>query len=269
MSAAEAQSYENEVRSLSAQLEAAEARCHRAEEATNRTAQKLADEMVQQYKEEERRRRQQLQGVLNTLREENTDLTAKLEAAKWTRGVGEGIMSSATGTASSVAAGTKLRDVEHYWRERLRTAEQNWEAEVQSQAHQLQDLNRVLQEVTRTSQELQESLRHARSEKVSLEGEMARLQQELLLQEHHSSGIDGPLRAQLRDYERRHEALMAQVEAYGEENTRMQVNYEHDLQQTRRELERERVHSAELVQLYSNQIQSLHEQLSAATRHRL
>lgn len=304
---------------LHARLEAAEQRVRLTEQQVGVVAEARAAELVQGYRADERKRRAQFQATLDTLREENRDLTARLEAAArapamgvaatapsrslWPASAGEGDAAGprahlsegpAGGVASSGGAGAlvstselsrQVQSVEAYWRDRLRTAERHWEDEMERQCRQRREALDQVEELVRTVEQTQEELRYTRRQAARLREENTRLCAAAAAagSDSHTamavaaqpgaqtggSGALGPAEAQklrqaLREHQHREAALLAQVESYGEEATRVRLRSEAALEKAEQELAAERRRSTEMVKLYGSQLESLHRQLREA-----
>ncbi|TPP55293.1 Tubulin binding cofactor C family protein [Leishmania donovani] len=300
----EMDTHEREVAALHARLETADQQVRITEQQAVAAAEARAAELVQRYKADERKRRAQFQAALDTLREENRELTAKLEAVA--RAPAMGVLSATTcplrtssGDAATEARGNsiattsgplmasaaavsqaemtrQLQSIEGYWRDRLRTAERHWEDEMSRQTQQRREALDQVEELVRTVEQLQEELRYTRRQAARLREENIRL---CGAAQAASTGIVASLavpvapattsppeevsrlRKALREHQHKEAALLAQVESYGEEATRVRLRYEAALQKAERELAAERRRSTEMVKLYGSQLESLHHQL--------
>lgn len=195
------EAHTREVAALYVKLEVAEQRARIAEQQVSDAAEVRAAALVQAYKAEERKRRAQFQASLDVLRDENRDLTAKLEAAARAPAMGLHPSSSSTATATSLLpcgpAGTtaalrenatlaavvtseadvarQVQSVEAYWRDRLRNAERHWEDEMARQARQRREALDQVEELVRTVEQTQEELRYTRRQAARLREENTRL----------------------------------------------------------------------------------------------
>ncbi|CBZ25560.1 conserved hypothetical protein [Leishmania mexicana MHOM/GT/2001/U1103] len=305
----EMDTHEREVAALHARLEAADQQVRITELQAVAAAEARAAELVQGYKADERKRRAQFQAALDALREENRELTAKLEAAA--RAPAMGALSATTcplrtssGEAAAGARGNaivttsgplmtsasvvsqgemtrQLQSIEAYWRDRLRTAERNWEDEMSRQTQQRREALDQVEELVRTVEQLQEELRYTRRQAARLREENIRLCGVAQATSTGSvAGLAVPvapattpppeevsrLRKALREQQHKEAALLAQVESYGEEATRVRLRYEEALEKAERELAAERRRSTEMVKLYGSQLESLHHQLREGRR---
>ncbi|KEG15101.1 hypothetical protein DQ04_00191250 [Trypanosoma grayi] len=278
LSEVEKLSYHREVDNLRRQLERAEGMLT---ECKQRTEQELLDNMrplEESRREDERRHRQQFQEALSSLRIENDELTCRLKYME----------EQATLAAAQERDkfqnewSDRLAETERKWRERLRTAQQRWEESVDEHVREKHEALRQVQELAHTVEELKVTLLQEARERKWMEQE-----RDTLLAHHpriahdtlheHGEGecserrvdLDAEvlvLRNALKDAEGREGALMAQLEACGNEFAAQGVRLERELQKTRQELESERHRGADLVKLYGSQVESLHQQLSDAMR---
>lgn len=273
LSPLEVASHRNELRTLEAKLAATEAQVAIVRREGEALAEQRAKEAAETHREEERRRRQQFQDALDRLREENADLTTQLELAQRGAGLGNGARGGQPPAVVEAEWTRRLHEVEGYWRERLRTAERHWEDEVEAQSREKRATASQVRDLTRALEQVQETLRHTASENQRYAAENERLREQL------DTGADGEslralreessrLRGALHEHECREEALLAQLDSYGAESARMQLEHEEQLQYTRQQLAQERARNSELVRLYGSQVQSLHAQLQDAHRQR-
>ncbi|KAG5481021.1 hypothetical protein LSCM1_06697 [Leishmania martiniquensis] len=300
----ERDTHEREVAALHARLENADQQLRIVQQQVAAAAEIRAAELVQEYKADERKRRAQFQTALDALREENRELTAKLEATARTPVIG-GLRATtcpvwtssgdaaaeARETAAAAASGSlvasaaavsqaemtrQLKSLEAYWRYRLRIAERHWEDEVSRQTRQRREALDQVEELVRTVEQLQEELRYTRRQAARLREENTRLcglakaasaggAAALALP---TSSVTTPLpeevsrlRQSLKEHQHKEAALLAQVESYGEEATRVRLRYEAALEKAEQELEAERRRSTEMVKLCGSQLESLHGQL--------
>ncbi|KAG5503628.1 hypothetical protein JIQ42_05850 [Leishmania sp. Namibia] len=300
----ETDTHEREVAALHARLENADQQLRVTEQQVIAAAEARAAELVQGYKADERKRRAQFQATLDALREENRELTTKLEAAARAPAIGAltaatsplwtssgcaaaaARETAATATSGSLAVSAaavsqpemtrQLQSIEAYWRDRLRTAERHWEDEMSRQTRQRREALDQVEELVRTVEQLQEELRYTRRQASRLREENTRL---CCVAKAASAGGAATLalsvspaatplpeevsrlRQALREHQHKEAALLAQVESYGEEATRVRLRYEAALQKAEQELEAERRRSTEMVKLYGSQLESLHQQL--------
>ncbi|KAK7198559.1 hypothetical protein NESM_000817900 [Novymonas esmeraldas] len=284
-----ADTHEREVAALHARLEGAEQRVRVAEQQVLATAELRAAELTSGYKAEERKRRAQFQATLDALREENRDLSAKLEAAARAPAMGvlaaPALFSAASteataagglvaggggGAVSQVEVTRQLQSIEAYWRDRLRTAERHWEDEMARQTRQRREALDQVEELVRTLEQSQEELRYTRRQAARLREENARLCSAAALAPSPSTGPTATteevarLRQAVKEREHKEAALMAQVESYAEEATAVRLRSEAALERAEHELAAERRRSAEMVKLYGSQLESLHHQLHDA-----
>ncbi|KPA78524.1 hypothetical protein ABB37_06130 [Leptomonas pyrrhocoris] len=283
--------HSREVAALYAKLEVAEQRARIAEQQVSAAAELRAGELLQSYKADERQRRAHFQTSLDTLREENRELTAQLEAAA--RAPAMGLRPSTSAAASvlpyapltakrgeeagslALASGVdvvhQVQSVEAYWRERLRNAERHWEDEMTQQARQRREALDQVDELVRTVEQTQEELRYTRRQAARLREENVRLANAASPGGLSASGqlpsaavsaeAVARLRQALKEHEHREAALLAQVESYGEEATQVRLRYEAALEKARQDVDAERRRSTEMVKLYGSQLESLHHQL--------
>nr|CAJ2470874.1 unnamed protein product [Leishmania braziliensis] len=199
----ELNTHEREVAALHARLENADQQVRIMGQQVMAAAEARAAELVEGYKADERKRRAQFQATLDALREENRELTAKLEAAA--RAPAMGILRATTSpqwassgdaavearervagatsdllvasaTAVSPAEVTRqLQSIEAYWRDRLRTAERHWEDEMSRQTRQRREALDQVEELVRTVEQLQEEVRYTRRQAACLREENTRL----------------------------------------------------------------------------------------------
>nr|CCM14450.1 hypothetical protein, conserved [Leishmania guyanensis] len=199
----ELNTHEREVAALHARLENADQQVRIMGQQVMAAAEARAAELVEGYKADERKRRAQFQATLDALREENRELTAKLEAAA--RAPVMGILRATTSpqwapsgdaavearervagatsdllvasaTAVSPAEVTRqLQSIEAYWRDRLRTAERHWEDEMSRQTRQRREALDQVEELVRTVEQLQEEVRYTRRQAACLREENTRL----------------------------------------------------------------------------------------------
>ncbi|KAG5481660.1 hypothetical protein CUR178_07013 [Leishmania enriettii] len=300
----ETDTHEREVAALHARLEIADQQLRVTEQQVMAAAEARAAELVQGYKADERKRRAQFQATLDALREENRELTTKLEAAARAPAIGAltavtsplwtssgcaaaaARETAATATSGSLAVSAaavsqpemtrQLQSIEAYWRDRLRTAERHWEDEMSRQTRQRREALDQVEELVRTVEQLQEELRYTRRQAARLREENTRL---CGVAKAASAGGAATLalsvspaatplpeevsrlRQALREHQHKEAALLAQVESYGEEATRVRLRCEAALQKAEQELEAERRRSTEMVKLYGSQLESLHQQL--------
>ncbi|KAG5507587.1 hypothetical protein JKF63_06536 [Porcisia hertigi] len=298
----EADTHEREVTALHARLESVNQQLRITEQQVVAAAEAQAMELVKEYKADERRRRTQFQAALDALREENRDLTARLEAAArapvmgvpktgtcplWTSSsdaVAETSEKTVVATSSPLvesAAGIReveltrrLQSVEAYWRDRLRTAERHWEDEVSCQTRQRREALDQVEELVHTVEQLQEELRYTRRQAARLREENARLCSTSLHLPEPSGATLSPdevspdkvarLRQAVKDHQHKEAAFLAQVESYSEEATRVRLRYEAALEKAEQQLAAEQRRSTEMVKLYGSQLESLHQQLREA-----
>ncbi|CAG9572435.1 conserved hypothetical protein [Leishmania major strain Friedlin] len=300
----EMDAHEREVAALHARLETADQQVRITEQQAVAAAEARAAELVQGYKADERKRRAQFQAALDALREENRELTAKLEAVARAPAMGapstttcplrtpssdaaaeargnaiattSGPLTASAAAVSQAEMTRQLQSIEGYWRDRLRTAERHWEDEMSRQTQQRREALDQVEELVRTVEQLQEELRYTRRQAARLREENIRLCGAAQAASTGSTaGLAVPvapvttsppeevsrLRKALREHQHKEAALLAQVESYGEEATRVRLRYEAALQRAERELAAERRRSTEMVKLYGSQLESLHHQL--------
>ncbi|KPI85859.1 hypothetical protein ABL78_5079 [Leptomonas seymouri] len=285
------EAHTRETTALYTKLEVAEQRARIAEQQVSAAAEVRAEELVKSYKADERKRRAQFQASLDALREENRDLTAKLDAAARATAMGlrpstsaavsllPGAPSMTGGEVALTAVGEvdvahQVQSVEAYWRDRLRNAERHWEDEMSRQTRQRREALDQIDELVRTVEQTQEELRYTRRQAARLREENVRLARAAPTAPQVGLSASGQLphaavsteevarlRQALKEHQHREAALLAQVESYGEESTRVRLRYEAALERAQQELAAERRRSTELVKLYGSQLESLHHQL--------
>lgn len=295
-----AEAHTSEVAALHARLEVAEQRARLAEQQVAAAAEVRAAALVADYKVDERRRRSQFQSTLDALREENRDLTARLEAAVRAPAVGlhpssaistatattavapsaltrvdGALVAGAAPTSTEVEVARQVHAVEAYWRERLRTAERHWEEEMTRQSQQRREALDQVEELVRTVEQSQEELRYTRRQAARLREENVRLSSAAtsaassrVLPNSAVAALSAEeverLRRAVKAHEHREAALLAQVESYGEEATQVRLRYEAALERAQQDVAAERRRSTEMVKLYGSQLESLHHQLREA-----
>jgi hypothetical protein len=297
------EAHTREVAALYAELEVAEQRARIAEQQVTTIAELRAAELVRDYRADERKRRAQFQASLDTLREENRELTAKLEAAARAPAMGLLPYPQLTSTAASttrpaegggpltavvvseVDVARQVQSVEAYWRDRLRNAERHWEDEMAQQIRQRREALDQVDELVRTVEQMQEELRYTRRQAARLREENVRLSSAASAVGVSSATAStttalstsgqlpsaavpadevARLRRALKEHEYRETALLAQVESYGEEATQVRLRYEAALERAQQDVAAERRRSTEMVKLYGSQLESLHHQLREA-----
>ncbi|ESL11786.1 hypothetical protein TRSC58_00456 [Trypanosoma rangeli SC58] len=278
LSEVEKMSYRSEVESLRIQLERSNERVEAVQSQAERNLLEQVRQVEEKHREEERRRRQQFQEALSGLRAENEELTRRVKSMEDNAG------------CTAVREREKMQNEwssrflenESRWKERLSVAQKQWEDCVDEQVREKHEALRQVQELAHVVTELEIALQQVTREKCWAEQQC----DTLLSSQHQGNGpsvcVKGEkkdagvqhahegevlaLRRALKEVEGREAALMVQLEACGKEAAVQENRLEKRLQQVREELENERRRGSDIVNLYSGQVESLHQQLNDALR---
>ncbi|CAD2222263.1 hypothetical protein, conserved [Angomonas deanei] len=257
----EEQAYENQLRHLQSELQEANDAIEALRAQFVTEVERVAEERVQAYRNDERQRRQQFQEALHKLQEENRELTSALTAQSEEQLIGRAFTEK--GELPPVVQAEwsrRLREVEDYWKEHVRLVEERWEATQHSQSQGKQELLAQIRELTYAATQLEELNRHLQREKGELELELCHVRV-LPAREEEEKVAPPPPPSQL-------EALQLELETSIREMEKRELQHAQQIGRLKDELHRERARGAQLVELYSGQIQTLHEQLQHATQGR-
>lgn len=276
LSEVEKMSYQRELDSLRGQLK----KVNDMLEETRYSAEQEFLERLGQFekccREEEHRRRQEFQGALANLQLENEKLRGRLRCME------ENFDRAAVEERDRLQRewNSRLSEYENRWRELLSHSQQQWEKSLDEQVRQKHEALRQVQELAQAVEELEMTLRRVTQEKScagqerdTLRCSQSRAGDTTVRGKDEGMGADDrsaleaemlKLRQVLKETAGREAALVVQLEACGSESARREVNLERQLQQRCQELEAERRHGADLVRLYSSQVESLHQQLNDA-----